>query len=104
MPLDGGNKCAFCRNHGIDIPVKNHKNKCPYNNKKHFKKCKECKQNWKKIENARNYRLRKSKNQPCPKSENQIIDEENDIPIDEAPSLHFSEESHLIGMKMFFNC
>lgn len=101
MTLDGGNKCAFCRNHGIIIPVKNHKNKCPSNTQKHIKKCKDCNQNWKKIENARNYRIKKSKNQQCLASDNQILDDENDIPLDEAPSSHFSGESHLNGMNDF---
>lgn len=103
MPVDGGNKCAFCRIHRSLIPVKNHKNNCPYNNKEHIEKCNGCTQNWRKIENARRHRLKKSKSQQCPASDNQIIDDENDIPLDEAPSSHFSEESHLNGTKVFFH-
>jgi len=52
--------CAYCRNHGKQIPLIGHR-PCPLNNVAHFEDCNPCTQNNKKTINVNNHREKKRK-------------------------------------------
>ncbi|XP_070509666.1 uncharacterized protein [Chironomus tepperi] len=57
--------CAYCKNHDLIKPEKDHKPNCSYNNAGHFSVCKPCMQNHKKSENVKRWR-EKQRNEQNP--------------------------------------
>jgi hypothetical protein len=64
--------CRFCANHGIIVPEKGHRNKCPHRNCQ----CDKCNKNAKKVQTSKDHRIKN-----CRAQNNQLGSPVQCIPI-----------------------